>query len=100
MIYTKPGGLTSTESLVKAIPIVHTAPIPGCETANRNFFGVRHLSVSSRHLARQVQLGRALMENTSLREQMKLAQLKERKPDAAEKIIDLAESLVSGNRND
>ena len=38
VIFTKPGGLTSTEALVKRIPIVHTAPIPGCETANRNFF--------------------------------------------------------------
>ena len=31
VIYPKPGGLTSTEALVKNIPIVHTAPIPGCE---------------------------------------------------------------------
>ena len=48
VIYTKPGGLTSTESLVKNIPIVHTAPIPGCETANLQFFAARHLSVSSK----------------------------------------------------
>lgn len=96
VIYTKPGGLTSTEALVKQIPIVHTAPIPGCETANRNFFGARHLSVSSRHLAKQVQLGRALMENDSLRSQMKAAQLRERKPDAAMNIIKLAEKLKGG----
>ena len=35
-IYTKPGGLTSTEALVKNIPIVHTAPIPGCEMCIRD----------------------------------------------------------------
>lgn len=94
VIYTKPGGLTSTESLVKNIPIVHTAPIPGCETANLQFFGARHLSVSSKHLAKQVQLGKALIENDSLREQMSEAQRRERKPEAAMQIVSLLERLV------
>lgn len=94
VIYTKPGGLTSTESLVKNIPIVHTAPIPGCETANLHFFGARHLSVSSKHLAKQVQLGKALIENDSLREQMSEAQRRERKPEAAMQIVSLLERLV------
>lgn len=95
VIYTKPGGLTSTESLVKNIPIVHTAPIPGCETANLRFFGDRHLSVSSKHLAKQVQLGRSLIQNDSLRNQMIEAQKRERKPEAAMRIIDLLEKLVT-----
>ena len=95
VIYTKPGGLTSTESLVKNIPIVHTAPIPGCETANLQFFVARHLSVSSKHLAKQVQLGKALIENDSLREQMSEAQRRERKPEAAMQIVSLLERLVS-----
>ncbi len=38
IIYTKPGGLTSTEAAVTEISIVHTKPIPGCETKNRSFF--------------------------------------------------------------
>ena len=29
IIFTKPGGLTSTEAAVKNIPIIHTDPIPG-----------------------------------------------------------------------
>ena len=37
IVYTKPGGLTSTEAAVSGIPIVHTAPIPGCESANKRF---------------------------------------------------------------
>lgn len=49
VIYTKPGGLTSTESLVKNIPIVHTAPIPGCETANLQFL-VQDISLSHRSI--------------------------------------------------
>ena len=37
ILYTKPGGLTSTEAAVSGIPIVHTSPIPGCETENKKF---------------------------------------------------------------
>lgn len=94
VIFTKPGGLTSTEALVKNIPIVHTAPIPGCETANRNFFGARHLSVSSKHLSKQIQLGRLLINDERLRKEMSDAQRVHRKPDAAMRIINKLEELV------
>lgn len=95
VIYTKPGGLTSTEALVKNIPIVHTAPIPGCETANLKFFRTRHLSVSSKSLSKQIELGKILIENETLRKQMSDAQQKEGKPDAAMNIINLLERLQS-----
>ena len=38
MIYTKPGGLSSTEAAAARLPLIHTFPIPGCETENKNFF--------------------------------------------------------------
>ena len=47
------------------------------------------------HLAKQVQLGKALIENDSLREQMSEAQRRERKPEAAMQIVSLLERLVS-----
>ncbi len=47
MVFTKPGGLTSTEAAVKNTLLVHTDPIPGCETINVAFFGRLGLSVSS-----------------------------------------------------
>ena len=100
VIFTKPGGLTSTEALVKRIPIVHTAPIPGCETANRNFFVKRHLSVSSKYIAKQITLGKRLLSDNqdthgkrSLREEMLLAQKENGKPDAAVHIIKTLEKL-------
>lgn len=104
VIFTKPGGLTSTEALVKRIPIVHTAPIPGCETANRNFFVKRHLSVSSKYIAKQITLGKRLLTsspdghgNISLREEMLFAQMENGKPDAAVHIIKTLEKIVTGH---
>ncbi len=34
VVVTKPGGLSSTESMVSNVPLVLTNPIPGCETEN------------------------------------------------------------------
>ena len=45
MVFTKPGGLTSTEAAVKNVLLVHTPPIPGCETINAEFFSSRGMSV-------------------------------------------------------
>lgn len=45
IVFTKPGGLTSTEAAVKNVLLVHTPPIPGCETINAEFFSSRGMSV-------------------------------------------------------
>ena len=45
IVFTKPGGLTSTEAAVKNVLLVHTPPIPGCETINADFFSSRGMSV-------------------------------------------------------
>lgn len=46
IMLSKPGGLSSTEAAVKNVPLVHTAPIPGCETDNLLFFNHFGMSVS------------------------------------------------------
>ena len=99
VIYTKPGGLTSTEALVKNIPIVHTAPIPGCETRNRDFFASRGMSVSAERIRTQVAQGRTLVQNQALREGMAEAQRQNACSDASEKIVKLLERLVEENRH-
>ena len=38
VLYSKPGGLSSTEAAVIGMPLIHLTPIPGCETRNRIFF--------------------------------------------------------------
>ena len=53
----KPGGLSSTEAVVAGVPLLHTAPIPGCETKNVRFFSDNGLSVNAN--------GKKLLEQTS-----------------------------------
>lgn len=89
VVYTKPGGLTSTEALVKNIPIVHTVPIPGCETKNMEFFTSRGISVASEKIHTQVAQGKMLVEDGQIRSGMLSAQRRYAKPDAAGNICRL-----------
>ena len=86
LLYTKPGGLTSTESLVKGIPTIHTAPIPGCETKNARFFASHGLSYSAKSTREQIACGQLLIQNESAREAMQKAQSEHALPLAAENI--------------
>lgn len=94
VIFTKPGGLTSTEALVKNIPIIHTRPIPGCETRNREFFVSRGLSIASEHVHTQVSQGITLTQNTELHDAMTATQRRYAKADASAQIVRLLEALT------
>lgn len=48
LILTKPGGLSSTESCVKATPMVFIDAVPGCETRNIEFFTENDFAVSEK----------------------------------------------------
>lgn len=91
VIYTKPGGLTTTEALNRNIPIVHTAPIPGCETRNREFFVSRGMSIAAEHVRTQIKQGRLLVENLEIRNGMQSAQRQNALPDSARKICEFLE---------
>ena len=86
VIFTKPGGLTSTEAATAGCPIVHIDPIPGCETANMNYF-VRHgYSISAKGAEHQAKVGIDLAHDRVLREDMQTRQKADFKGDTAEKI--------------
>lgn len=88
LLYTKPGGLTSTEALVKGIPTIHTAPIPGCETKNARFFASHGLSFYARTTKEQIACGQFLIQNPAARDAMKNAQAEHARPQAAQRIYE------------
>ena len=95
VIFTKPGGLTSTEALVKNIPVVYTAAIPGCETKNREFFVSRGLALASERIHVQISQGITLVENKEIRNAMMNTQKHFAKPHAAADIVALLEEITS-----
>ena len=86
VIFTKPGGLTSTEAAVSGIPIVHIRPIPGCETENRRFFRRLGMSVSGKTAIGQVVSGVRLIHDEKKVKRMLEAQKREINPDASEEL--------------
>ena len=45
LVITKPGGLTSTESIVSKLPLLIINPIPGQETENAEFLEERGVGI-------------------------------------------------------
>lgn len=99
VIYTKPGGLTSTEVIVKNRPLVHTAPIPGCETKNMEFFMENGMSVHSKKIADQIKQGRTLLYNDEIRNNMLESQKENAKLNAAKDVIELMNTLIDKEDN-
>ena len=94
LLFSKPGGLTSTEAAVSGIPLIHTDPIPGCETVNREYFESRGMSLSARTPEEQVQAGLRILHDPALRDAMLQNQHKGIHPDAADRIYDAVKAAV------
>lgn len=93
ILFSKPGGLSSTEAAVTGIPLIHISPIPGCESRNKAFFRKRGMSVSARQVWQQAELGIRLLENKKARDTMILNQRKNTSGYAAKHICDMIERL-------
>lgn len=91
VLFTKPGGLTSSEALVCKAPLVHTAPIPGCESDNFKFFAQNGLSMPAKHGKKLLQYGKQLAEESEKQQHMRNCQERCAKPDAALNILRLIE---------
>ncbi len=94
VVFTKPGGLSSTEAAVKQIPIVHTSCIPGCETQNVAFFTSHGLSLAAGRIEEQVAHGQLLMNDEAARHRMTEAQRTSVNRYAARDLIDFLQALT------
>ncbi|MBQ7303175.1 MAG: glycosyl transferase [Clostridia bacterium] len=88
LLFSKPGGLTSTEAAVKNIALVHTAHIPGVETHNVAFFKEHGLSVGGHKTDELLSHALSLLQNADLRAEMCARQRQTIAPDAAATICD------------
>lgn len=88
LVFTKPGGLTSTEAAVKGIPLVHTVPIPGCEEKNAAFFEQLGMAATGKTPRELVQKGIELLKCPELSQRMVENQKKNIPDSAAEDICE------------
>lgn len=95
VLFSKPGGITSTEAIVKNIPFIHTAPIPGLEDYNARFFHYHNMSYSTVDVLQQAKVAVRLSHDESYRKRMLDAQIRNANPHTCEQICSLVESLVA-----
>ena len=91
LLYTKPGGITSTEGAVMGVPMVHMKPIPGCETRNRQLFTQNGMSVSARGVLAQAVKGWHLLDDPERCQRMTMAQRSQVAAGAAGRVVELLE---------
>ena len=87
VIFTKPGGITSTEAIVKNIPLIHTHPIPGLENHNAHFFHQHGMSYFTTDIQQQVAVAKRLCEDLNYRKQMLRNQRMNANPHSSDDVI-------------
>ena len=97
ILFTKPGGLSSTEAAVKGIPMIHSTPIPGWEESNVRFFTDHGLSVFGESPDELVTAALYLLSNPWKREAMLSAQADTINKHAAR---DICEKIINDRRKD
>ena len=89
VVFTKPGGITSTEAIVKNIPLIHTHPIPGLENHNAHFFHLHGMSYFTTDVQHQVAIAKRLCEDTHYRKRMLHNQRANANPHSSDDVINL-----------
>lgn len=72
MVITKPGGLTTTESLASGLPIIVINPIPGQEEENAEFLEKQQLAIWIRKKDNVEEVLKNIFNNPSLMRKMKI----------------------------
>lgn len=98
VLFSKPGGLSSTEAIIRNVPLIHTAPIPGIESDNAQFFFDHGMSFYSLDINKQVDAAIKLCHDTHYREHMLKAQRDNSDPMAAEHIVQLVMHTLENNQ--
>lgn len=94
VLFSKPGGITSTEAIVKNIPLIHTAPIPGLEEKNAQFFHTHGMSYYTTDPYKQVEIAIRLCNDKVFRDQMLESQQKNANNKTCDMIVNIITEMM------
>lgn len=95
IVISKPGGLTTTESIVTGTPLVITSPLPGQEEHNSNYVLNNGLGYRLFDNTDKLLTLKSIIENKERLKQVKDMQKLLAKPDAAKDICETMITLVA-----
>jgi len=99
VIITKPGGLTTTEAIIKGLPMVIPFYIPGQEAENVDFLlnnGLALKTFKNYPLSTIIEI---LMDNPNRRQEIIDRMLKRRKIDSADRTAELVSNMIKQKNN-
>lgn len=99
VLVTKPGGLTTTEAIIKAVPMVIPYFIPGQEEDNISFLLNNGLALRTFKNYTLSSIIEILMDNPDRRQEIVDRMIKRRKIDASKKIAELTLELINKREN-
>lgn len=98
VLVTKPGGLTTTEAIIKEIPMIIPFYIPGQEEGNVDYLMNNGMALKTSNTYSLSALIEMLIDNPERLEEMSDRMAKRRKTDSAAKIAELTVDLINKNR--
>ena len=96
LVVSKPGGLTSSESLATGTPMVIINPIPGQESRNSDYLLETGAAIKANNLATLAYKVQALLESPTRLNRMKEIARQIGRPNAAFDVVRQAMELVGG----
>lgn len=97
LLYTKPGGLTSTQSAIMRIPTIFMEPISDCEKANCEIFVKYGMALAPESIEEMAKEGMMLLESKEMQKNMKAAQSSVIEDNCAQRFVEILEGLVNKN---
>lgn len=94
LIITKPGGMTSSEALVKNLPMIIINPIPGQEEKNSQFLTKNHLAIRVNEIKNLQQTIEYMIRNPKKLEAMRQNTIKVARPRAALEAVKAIAELI------
>lgn len=97
-IVTKPGGLTTTEAMVKAIPMIIPYYYPGQEEENTDFLVEMGMAVKVDKIKDLTHTVDYLIENKHMIDEMSFNMTEESKQHSKKKTVELCEELIEKSK--
>jgi processive 1,2-diacylglycerol beta-glucosyltransferase len=95
IIITKPGGLTTAESLAKSLPMIILNPLPGQEDLNTKILTAKGVAIKARNEYDAVRIAEELLDNPDEMKKMQKAIKANAKPHSASDVAEFLLQLAS-----
>ena len=97
LMITKAGGISTTEAMSARLPMIFFASIPGQETWNEQLLTANNAAEKAQRVEEIPAMADKVLLSEDVSENLKAGIDKIRRPDAAERIVDIVLDQIGGS---